>query len=238
VRPKVIAPKVIAPKVIAHRGASHAHPDNSRAAFDAAAAEGADAVECDVQLAADGVLVVRHDLSIDGRLVAELPSAEVQRLEPVTMLFADLVQWQRRAGIGLLVEIKDRAAVPALAAAIPADTGREVVVAGFDTIAVAAFKRLRPDILTSLMIGSVLPVDAMVALARTAGAAGVHPCWEARAPRASTLLTKADVARLQSAGLLVTFWHEERPDELRALVALAPDAICTDTPARLRAILA
>jgi glycerophosphoryl diester phosphodiesterase len=227
----------VTPKVIAHRGASHAHPDNSWAAFDAAIAEGADGIECDIQLTADGALVVRHDLAVDGRLVAELSAAELLRLAPATIAFPALVQWQRRTAMRMLVEIKDRAAVPALAAALPPDTGPEVVVAGFDTIAVAAFKRLRPDILTSLMIGSVLPVDAMVGLARTAGAAGVHPCWEARAPRASTLLTRADVARLQSAGLMVTFWHEERPDELAALVALAPDAICTDTPGRLREIL-
>jgi glycerophosphoryl diester phosphodiesterase len=227
----------VTPKVIAHRGASHAHPDNSRAAFDAAIAEGADAVECDVQLTADGALVVRHDLSVDGRLVAELTAAELIRLEPETLAFPDIVDWQRRTAMGLLVEIKDRAAVPALATALPRDTGPEVVVAGFDIIAVTAFKRLRPDLLTSLMVGSVLPVDAMIALARTAGAAGVHPCWEARAPRASTLLTRADVARLQAAGLTVTFWHEEREDELRALAALAPDAICTDTPGRLRDIL-
>lgn len=225
------------PRVVAHRGASHAHPDNSWAAFDAAIAEGADAVECDVQLTADGRLVVRHDLAVGGRLVADMPAAELMRLEPATVVFDDLVQWQRRTAMGLLVEIKDRAAVPALAAALPADAGPEVVVAGFDMLAVSTFKQARPDILTSLMVGSVLPIDAMIALARQAGAAGVHPCWEARAPRASTLLTRADVARLQSAGLMVTFWHEERAEELQALAALAPDAICTDTPGQLRQIL-
>lgn len=225
------------PKVIAHRGASHAHPDNSRAAFDAAVAEGADAVECDVQLTADRVLVVRHDLALDGRLVSEMTVAEVRRAEPETLLFAELCDWQRRTGMGLLVEVKDRAAVPALAVALPTDVGPEVVVAGFDLIGVAAFKQRRPGVLTSLMIGSVMPIEAMIALARQAGAAGVHPCWEARAPRASTLLARADVAQLQAAGLVVTFWHEERPDELRALVALAPDAICTDTPGQLREIL-
>ena len=224
------------PKVIAHRGASYAHPDNSRAAFDGAVEEGADAVECDVQLSADGMLVVRHDLALDGRLVGELTAAEIQRLAPETLLFSDLLAWRRTAGLDLLVEIKDRAAVPALAAALPAGPG--TVVAGFDMIAVTRFKALRPDMLTSLMIGSVLPVEAMVALARQAGAAGIHPCWEARTPRASTLLTPADTARLHAAGLSVTIWHEEREAELRALIALGPDAICTDTPGRLRALLA
>jgi hypothetical protein len=42
---------------------------------------------------------------------------------------------------------------------------------------------------------------------------------------------------LRKARLAVTLWHEERVDELRALVALRPDAICTNTPATLRRIV-
>ena len=45
------------------------------------------------------------------------------------------------------------------------------------------------------------------------------------------------MAVLRRAGLAITLWHEERESELRALVALRPDAICTDTPALLRRIL-
>lgn len=225
------------PRVIAHRGASHAHPDNSQAAFDAAVSEGADAAECDVQVTADGVLVVRHDLAIDGRLVAELTAEEVMRLAPDTLTFDALLAWQRTQPIDLLVEIKDRAAVPALARLLPGDPGPGIVVAGFDTIAVARFGHQRPDVATSVMVGSVVAVDAMIALARQVGAGGVHPCWEARAPRASTLLNADDVAQVHDAGLMLTLWHEERPDELAALVALGVDAICTDTPARLRALI-
>lgn len=227
-----------APKVIAHRGASHAHPDNSRAAFEAAIAEGADAIECDVQLSADGILVVRHDLALNGDLVADLSAAEIARRAPETMRFDDLLDWQRNREIGLLVEIKDRAAVPALATALSADDAAAITVAGFDTIAVHRFKQQRPDMPTSIMIGSVVTVDAMIAAARDVGAETVHPCWEARAPRASALLTASDVARLHDAGLAVTLWHEERPAELETLIALGVDAICTDTPATLRSLIA
>jgi glycerophosphoryl diester phosphodiesterase len=51
------------------------------------------------------------------------------------------------------------------------------------------------------------------------------------------LLDPATMQRLRRAGLAITLWHEEREDELRAMVALAPDAICTDTPAVLRSIV-
>jgi hypothetical protein len=51
------------------------------------------------------------------------------------------------------------------------------------------------------------------------------------------LLDPAAIDRLRRAGLAITLWHEEREDELRAMVAFEPDAICTNTPAVLRRIV-
>jgi glycerophosphoryl diester phosphodiesterase len=51
--------------VIAHRGASGHAPENTLAAFDLAAREGADAFELDVRLSSDGAPVVIHDLLLD-----------------------------------------------------------------------------------------------------------------------------------------------------------------------------
>ena len=63
------------PRVIAHRGSSAVHADNSWAAFKAAVTEGADAIECDVQLTRDGALVVCHDLALKA-----IPCATSRRL--------------------------------------------------------------------------------------------------------------------------------------------------------------
>lgn len=49
------------PLVIGHRGAAGHAPENTLAGVAAAAALGADAVECDVRLSSDGVPVVIHD---------------------------------------------------------------------------------------------------------------------------------------------------------------------------------
>ncbi|MFE2721973.1 glycerophosphodiester phosphodiesterase family protein [Kitasatospora sp. NPDC059327] len=58
-------------QVIAHRGSSHALPEHTLAAYRRALDEGADAVECDVRVTADGHLVCVHDRRIgrvsDGR---------------------------------------------------------------------------------------------------------------------------------------------------------------------------
>ncbi|HEX2697272.1 MAG TPA: glycerophosphodiester phosphodiesterase family protein [Anaerolineales bacterium] len=53
------------PIIFAHRGASAYAPENTIAAFELAAAQGADAIELDAKLTADGEVVVFHDLTLD-----------------------------------------------------------------------------------------------------------------------------------------------------------------------------
>ena len=224
--------------MIAHRGSSARHPDNSWAAFTAALAEGADAIECDVVTTRDGILVVRHDLALADRQVADVDATELASVEPDTLRFADLVAWAERSRIDLLVELKDPFAANAVGAAVRASGWREhIVVAGFHGPALAAMKRAIPDVRTSFMMGSVVAAEDLVQLATAYRVDGVHPCWDGRAPQPHRLLDAEFMDRLRHAGLAITLWHEEREDELRALVALRPDAICTNTPAALRAIV-
>ena len=53
---------------IAHRGGAALKPENSLTAFSAAIARGYDGAELDVQLSADGVVVVHHDLRLNPAL--------------------------------------------------------------------------------------------------------------------------------------------------------------------------
>src|SRR5438093_10081888 len=73
------------PMVVAHRGASADESENTIAAFEAAIAAGADAVEFDVRMTADRVAVVMHDPDVsrttDGSgLVRDLALADLRRL--------------------------------------------------------------------------------------------------------------------------------------------------------------
>jgi glycerophosphoryl diester phosphodiesterase len=53
------------PVVFAHRGASAHAPENTLAAFELALTQGADAIELDAKLSADGKVVVFHDFTLD-----------------------------------------------------------------------------------------------------------------------------------------------------------------------------
>lgn len=225
-------------RVVAHRGASAAHADNSWAAFKAALIDGADAIECDVQATRDGVLVVRHDLDLDSRLVADMTATAVAAREPDVVLFDELIDWAERVDIDLLVEVKEPGVTSAVATTIAAGAwSRHCVVGSFHGPALAAAKARTPDVRTSFMMGSVARAEELIALAKVFGVDGIHLCWESRAARPHRLLDAATVQQLRRAGLSVTLWHEERADEIEALCALEPDAICSDTPAVLRRIV-
>ena len=80
-------------EVIAHRGASHDVAEHTLDAYRKAIDAGADALECDVRLTRDGVLICVHDRRIDrtstGRgVVSTLELAELERL--------DFASWRNR----------------------------------------------------------------------------------------------------------------------------------------------
>lgn len=74
------------PRVIAHRGASEVNAEHTLAAYVAALDEGADGLECDVRLTADGHLVCVHDRRVDRTanargLVSTMDLAQLDELD-------------------------------------------------------------------------------------------------------------------------------------------------------------
>ena len=74
------------PLVFAHRGGCALGPENTIAAFDLGMAAGADGLELDVHLSADGVVVVHHDDTLDRTTNASGPitkrtAAELARVD-------------------------------------------------------------------------------------------------------------------------------------------------------------
>ena len=81
-------------QICAHRGASGAYPENTHAAFDAAASVGAGWIETDIQCLADGELVIFHDTHL-GRTAPG--SAKVTSLSWPDMAELDVGSWKGSA---------------------------------------------------------------------------------------------------------------------------------------------
>lgn len=74
------------PILLAHRGASKYAPENTLPAFELALEQGADGVELDVKLSADGQVVVIHDATVDRTTgghgkVSKMTLAEMKALD-------------------------------------------------------------------------------------------------------------------------------------------------------------
>ena len=90
------------PLVVAHRGSSEEFAEHTLDAYEKAIRDGADALECDVRLTRDGVLVCVHDRKVnrtsDGRgVVSTLELAELSEL--------DFASWKKRPDEALLDEL-------------------------------------------------------------------------------------------------------------------------------------
>ncbi len=253
------------PLVIAHRGASAYAPENTLAAFRAALALGADMVELDVHLTADGRLAVIHDESIDrtcdGRgFICEMTLAEIQSFdagiwrgpgfagERVPSLEEVLAFTRGRARVNVEVkgglERSRRGASaaevvgPLLAALDASGTRNEVLVSSFDAPALRAIRAAAPD----LALGVLLE-------ARVEGPAGFRPdrlapyLALAREVGAVSLhpywrfTGRRLVDAAHAAGLAVYPWTVNRERDLRRVVALGVDGVITNHPDRLVRVL-
>lgn len=86
-------PGPVRPLVVAHRGASEVVPEHTLAAYVQAIEDGADGLEADVRLTADGHLVCVHDRRVDrtSNGAGVLSTLELADLESL-----DFASWQQR----------------------------------------------------------------------------------------------------------------------------------------------
>ena len=78
-------------QVVAHRGASEENAEHTLGAYLAALAAGADGLECDVRMTADGHLVCVHDRSL--RRTAATPGS-VSTMELKELSELDMASWK------------------------------------------------------------------------------------------------------------------------------------------------
>ena len=124
------------PRVIAHRGASGEYPENTLAAFRAAAEAGAPYFELDVHMTRDGVVVVSHDPELSrtcglDAAIRDLTLAELKRADAgwgFTTSRATTIAATATAGDGAFPFRGRGIEVPALAEVFAAFPERRYVV--------------------------------------------------------------------------------------------------------------
>ncbi|GAA3801388.1 glycerophosphodiester phosphodiesterase [Cellulomonas soli] len=237
--------------VIAHRGNSAVAPQNTLAAFEAAWRAGADMFELDVQLTADGAVVVIHDDDVDATtdgngLVSEHTLAQIRELDAGSWFspgfagarvptFEDVVRLLlTRPGIALLCEVKGEWTVDQVRLVtdrvLAAGLEDRVVVQSFWPGTVAALREAAPTLQRGLLVADA--PDDLVARCLELGVAMCNP-------HGVLLLQHPDLlGRLHDAGLKVMVWTLDEDVHWAAAVAAGVDGIITDRPDRLAGWLA
>jgi len=224
------------PLVIAHRGASATHPENTIAAFKAAARAGADAVELDVRLTADGVPVVLHDPAPPGGPpVRELTLADLRRGHAhVPTLPETLAALE----VGADLEIKnlpgepdfdalDEAVLVAVLQALDAAAfAHPLLISSFNWLTIERCRELAPGVETGFLTVAGIHAVAALDYARSAGHAWILPHALALAEDAAAVVEEA-----HAAGIRVGAWTVDDPAAMGALYAAGVDAVATNDPA-------
>ncbi|MBO1330644.1 glycerophosphodiester phosphodiesterase family protein [Streptomyces sp. VRA16 Mangrove soil] len=218
------------PLVFGHRGARTEEPENTLRSFRRAAELGADGIELDIRVSADGHLVVIHDATVDRTTdgegeVASLTLAQLRSLDAGSGERIPTLDEALAAFPGhVQVEIKAPEAVQVLES-LPE---RAVLTSFHPEILEDAARRL-PAVARGLI--SHTPGDELLRAAKDLGAAWV-------CPERTDALTPRFVARCHDAGLLVDAWPAADRELMRLFRGLGVDAVTTDHPGRIEEWLA
>ena len=247
------------PLIIAHRGASADAPENTLAAFRLAWEQGADGIEGDFRLCADGHIVCIHDkdtertgrakLTVSKSKLADLRALDVgvwkhpdfrkERIATLPEVLAELPD-----GKLFFVEIKSGAEIMAslrrdISAAIKARPGlaSQLVFIAFDKAVVAACRATWPEIKANWLVGFKQDKatrgwsPSAGEVLRTARGAKASGVGVSDVPE---VVGDAFVKKLRAAGIEPHCWTVNEAKPARRLRDLGVSSITTDVPAKVR----
>ena len=242
------------PIVIAHRGNSAHRPENTLASFASALEIGALFVELDVQLTADGQVVVLHDPTVDRTTdghgpIASLSLSEARQLSagyprrfgsdfateriPTLAEALDLVRGRAR----VMIEIKPDAVganvddgIEEQTLRIIRDRGAEanVAILSFDHRALERCRALEPDIVRGQLFYRAAAAEIVAACRASASKVAMPE---------KGMLSDEVVAAVRGAGLELGVWVVDDPAELPDLLRHAPFGIASNDPGPMMAAL-
>lgn len=241
------------PIVLAHRGGAEEAPENSMAAFRRLGELGITHLETDVQLTADGQVVICHDETLDrsyggqGR-VSDHTYEEILELrnaadEPMPLLRDVLEEFP---DLYLNIDAKTAEVAQPLVDLLleTGDMGR-TMIASFSERRLEKIRQIGgPEVSTSLGVKAI--VNLMLASETVSNAESWHvpgPRHHARAaqvPEKSKgirVVTPRFIATAHTAGLAVHVWTVNDPDRMEKLINMGVDGIVTDVPSVAKEVL-
>jgi glycerophosphoryl diester phosphodiesterase len=241
------------PLVFAHRGGCALGPENTIAAFDRGLAAGADGLELDVHLSADGVVVVHHDETLDRttngagplarRTAAELAAVDAGYRFAQGACFTFRGQgvgiptlrevFRRYPNVPIIIEMKVDSAEMGQALADDvrrADAVERVCAAGFGARAVRAVRASIPEMATSACAPEV-----RLALYRSwvnwpvrRVAYGGYQVPEVAGGH--RIVSPRFIRHAHAADLKVQVWTVDERDDMDRLLRWGVDALISNTP--------
>lgn len=229
-------------QITAHRGYSAVAPENTLPAFEEAVEVGADYIELDVQLTADGQLVVFHDKTIErttdgtGEL-SEMTYSELQKLSAGKWFSSDgrfddvkislLSEVLEAVGDDILlnIEIKNHGDVKKTAemtAAAIEEYGieRTCYVTSFSYTALKTIKKINPKIKTGLIAN--IATSTSFSQLRYIDAVSLNYIF----------VNSSIVNMAHQNGKRVFVWTVDRKSDIQHMIAMGVDNIITNRPDR------
>lgn len=236
------------PKIYAHRGASAEAPENTLGAFQLAIEQGVDGIELDIQMSADGQIVVIHDEKLDrttngtGLVVAHT----YEQLKELNAA-AHFEAWNRQEPIPLLSQVLELIAPTQLELNIELKNGvipytgmeeavirmvrefgmeKRVIFSSFNHYSVVNMAQKAPEIETAILYvaGIYEPWNYALPL----GVKSLHPFFYGAAPEI--------VKGAQHAGMKVRPYTVDELDDLKRMIAIGVDAVITNYPLRMKSL--
>ncbi len=228
----------VAAVAIAHRGDSIHHPDNTVAAIQGAWKAGADVVELDVRLSADGVLILFHDPEIKGRRVKDLTHAQLNELTPayeVPTLEQALLA--AVSGKSLLLDLKESSEpyLDQVLKQVQSSTisGVKVMLQSTNMEALAYLRKQAPADMPLLLVTDLKGIDTQEKAEQLA-ARLVESRLQGVTAQGRQHVDAAFVGAFRKSGLRYLVWTINEPERMRHYAGLGVDGVITDDPAAFR----
>ena len=220
--------KVPTPHVLAHQGLALGVEPNSILAFSAALAAGADFIETDAHGTRDGIAVLFHDETLDGKRISEYDFAELPSYIPTLEEALNRFPETR-----FNIDIKNSEASAPVAQVLNAiGAHKRVLLTSFsarrrkDTMALAPGTASSPSVteFTPALLVAICGLQPLVTLMLKRFDAVQIP---ARGAGINTVSPRL-VRMFHKAGVLVHVWTINNVDQMRQLISAGVDGIVTD----------